>query len=134
MVILRILSQSDSADTILSWSAIGVGLLMVLPGVYFWQWPNGREWALFGGLAVASYLGQRGNILAYKHGEASLLASLDYTRLLWATLFGFLVFGHVPGAPTWLGASIVVAAAVFTIYRAARRNRAATVTADPENP
>ena len=55
--------------------------------------------------------------------EASLLASLDYVRLLWATLFGFLVFGHFPGAPTWTGAAIVVAAAIFTIYRESRRNR-----------
>ena len=54
---------------------------------------------------------------------ASLLASLDYVRLLWATLLGFLVFGHFPGAPTWIGASIVVAAAVFTIYRETRRKR-----------
>ena len=125
MVILRILSQSDSADTILTWSALGIGLAMAAPGIYFWQWPSGQEWALLGGLAVASYLGQRGNIYAYKHGEASLLASLDYVRLLWATILGFLVFGHIPGIPTWIGASIVVAAAVFTIFRAARRKQEA---------
>lgn len=120
MVILRILTRNDSADTILSWSAIGVGLVMILPGIYFWQWPSNQEWGLLCGLAVTSYFGQKCNIYAYKHGEASLLASLDYTRLLWATLLGFLVFGHIPGAPTWIGASIVIAAAVFTIYRAAR--------------
>ena len=123
MIILRILSQSDSADTILAWSALGIGLAMAVPGIYFWQWPSGEEWALLGGLAVASYLGQRGNVYAYKHGEASLLASLDYVRLLWATLLGFIVFGHIPGTPTWIGASIVVAAAVFTIYRAAKHRR-----------
>ena len=123
MIILRILSQSDSADTILAWSSLGIGLVMAVPGIYFWQWPNGEEWALFAGLAVASYLGQRGNVYAYKNGEASLLASLDYVRLLWATLLGFLVFGHIPGASTWIGASIVVAAALFTIYRAARHKR-----------
>ena len=133
MAILRILSRSDSADTILSWSAIGVGLVMTLPGIYFWQWPNGEEWALLCGLAVTSYFGQKGNIYAYKHGEASLLASLDYTRLLWATLLGFLVFGHNPGAPTWIGASIVIGAAVFTVYRAARLNRGSAVPTDIEN-
>ena len=124
MVILRILAQHDSADTILAWSSIGVGLVMTLPGLYFWQWPTHSEWALLGALAVASYLGQRFNIFAYKNGEASLLASLDYVRLLWATLFGYLVFDHFPGAPTWVGASLVVAAAIFMIYRESRRKRA----------
>jgi len=123
MIVLRILSQSDSADTILTWSSLGIGLVMTVPGIYFWQWPSTQEWLLIGGLAVSSYFGQRFNIFAYKHGEASLLASLDYVRLLWATLLGFLVFGHLPGAPTWIGASIVITAAIFTIYRAARRKR-----------
>jgi drug/metabolite transporter (DMT)-like permease len=123
MICLRILSQHDSADTILSWSSIGIGLAVAVPGIYYWQWPSGFEWALLVGLAVASYFGQRGNIYAYKYGEASLLASLDYVRLLWATLLGYLVFEQFPGAPTWIGAVVVVAAAIFTIYRETRRKR-----------
>ncbi len=123
MILLRILSRSESADTIMTWSALGIGIAMALPGIYYWQPPTVTEWGLLAALAVVSYFGQRCNIFAYKHGEASLLASLDYVRLLWATLFGFLVFGDFPGVPTWVGASIVVAAAVFTIYRETRRGR-----------
>jgi len=123
MILLRLLSRSDSADTIMTYGALGVGLVMIVPGIYFWQPPTSSEWYLLAAVAVVSYFGQRCNIFAYKHGEASLLASLDYVRLLWATLFGFLVFGHLPGVPTWIGASIVVAAAIFTIYREMRRGR-----------
>jgi len=123
MILLRVLSQSDSADTIMTYSALGVGLVMLLPGIYFWIQPSLGEWGLLVGVAVVSYYGQKCNIFAYKHGEASLLASLDYVRLLWATLFGFLVFGQFPGLPTWIGAGIVVAAAIYTIYRETRRRR-----------
>ncbi len=123
MILLRILSRSESADSIMIWSAIGIGIVMALPGIYFWQPPTAYEWALLGAVAVVSYLAQRCNIFAYKYGEASLLASLDYVRLLWATLFGFLVFGHFPGVPTWIGASIVIAAAIFMIYRETRSKR-----------
>jgi len=123
MIILRILSHQDSADTIMTWSALGVGIAMAVPGIYYWQMPTIPEWGLLAMLAVVSYFAQRCNIFAYKHGEASLLASLDYVRLLWATLFGFLVFGHFPGLPTWVGAAIVIAAAIFTIYRETRRKR-----------
>ena len=123
MIVLRILSHKDSADTIMTWSALGIGMVMAIPGIYYWQPPTKFEWGLLAILAVISYFGQRCNIFAYKHGEASLLASLDYVRLLWASLFGFLVFGHIPGVPTWVGAAIVVAAAVFTVYREARLRR-----------
>lgn len=129
MVILRILSHKDSADTIMTWSALGIGIAMAIPGIYYWQTPTTFEWGLLAVLAVVSYFGQRCNIFAYKYGEASLLASLDYVRLLWATLFGFLVFSHVPGAATWVGASIVIAAAIFTVYRETRRkSRLATAS------
>ena len=121
MILLRLLSRRDSPVTIMTYGSLGVGLVMLLPGIYFWQAPGTEEWMLILCLAVVSYFGQKFNIFAYKHGEASLLASLDYVRLLWATLFGYLVFAQFPGLPTWIGASIVIAAAIFTIYREARR-------------
>ena len=133
MILLRILSRSDSADTIMIWSALGIGAAMALPGIYFWQSPTISEWALLCGVAVVSYFGQRCNIFAYKHGEASLLASLDYLRLLWATLLGFFVFGQLPGIPTWVGAAIVVGAAIFTIYRETRRKRG-WIEGPPDRP
>jgi len=84
---------------------------------------------LLAAVAVVSYFAQKCNIFAYKHGEASLLASLDYVRLLWATMFGFLIFDQLPGVPTWFGAAIVVSAAIFTIYRETRRKRDPNSTA-----
>lgn len=123
MILLRLLSRSDSPVTIMTYGSLGVGLVMILPGIYYWLQPQPLEWALLAAVGVVSYFGQKFNIFAYKHGEASLLASLDYVRLLWATLFGFLVFEQFPGLPTWIGAAIVVAAAIFTIYREARRQR-----------
>jgi drug/metabolite transporter (DMT)-like permease len=123
MILLRLLSRSDSAATIMTYGALGVGIVMTIPGIYYWQQPTRMEWMLLAAVAVVSYYGQKCNIFAYKHGEASLLASLDYLRLLWATLFGFLVFDQFPGLPTWIGAGIVVAAAIFTIYRETRRKR-----------
>ena len=124
MILLRVLSRRDSAVTIMSYGSLGVGAVVMLPGIYFWQTPTSREWFLIVALGVVSYFGQKFNIFAYKYGEASLLASLDYVRLLWATAFGYLVFNQFPGLPTWFGASIVIAAAIFTIYREAWRKRA----------
>ena len=123
MITLRLLSRVDSTDTILIYGSVGVGLVMILPGLYFWQQPTTTEWFLLGSVGVVSYFGQKLNIFAYKHGEASLLASLDYVRLLWATLFGYLIFDQFPGGSVWFGALIVVAAAIFMIYRETRRKR-----------
>ena len=126
MITLSLLSRSDSTDTILIYGSVGVGLVMILPGIYFWQQPTLLEWLLLASVGVVSYFGQKLNILAYKHGEASLLASLDYVRLLWATLFGYLIFDQFPDGSVWLGVSIVIAAAIFMIYRETQRKRVYT--------
>ncbi len=123
MILLRLLSQSDSAETIMTYGSLGVGVVMILPGIYFWQTPTSSEWSLLVAVAVVSYFGQKCNIFAYKYGEGSLLASLEYVRLVWATLLGFIIFDQFPGGSIWVGASIVIAAAIFMIYREARRKQ-----------
>ena len=128
MILIRLMSRTDAAITILTYQAVGVGIIMAVPAFLYWQPPTLTEWGLLVLVAIASYIAQTLNIYAYKFGEASLLASLDYTRLLYATVLGFLVFGNLPGWQTWFGAGIIVAASGYTMHREAtlRRRRLGT--------
>jgi drug/metabolite transporter (DMT)-like permease len=126
MVLIRLMSRTEKLITILSWQAVGVGIATAIPAIYFWQWPTANEWLLLTGLGVVSYVAQMSNIMAYKWGEASLLASLDYVRLLYATLFGWWLFASLPGWNTWIGAGIIVAASIYMVWREARRHQQLT--------
>ncbi len=119
MVIIRIMSRKDSPTTILAWQAIGIGLVMAIPGIWYWQWPSPLEWLLFVAMGLVSYIAQMFNIHAYKWGEASMLASLDYIRLVYATALGYWFFSNLPGSQTWIGAAIIIAASIYTIRREA---------------
>ncbi len=55
MILLRLLSRIDSADTIMTYGALGVGVVMILPGMYFWQQPTATEWVLLVAVSVVSY-------------------------------------------------------------------------------
>ena len=123
MVIIRLMSRNDRPITILTWQALGVGLAMAIPGLWFWQWPSLNEWILFVAMGVVSYIAQIFNIYAYKWGEASVLASLDYIRLLYATILGYFLFANLPGYQTWIGAGIIIAASIYTIRREAKRKQ-----------
>ncbi len=70
MILLRLLSRSDGAVTIMTYGSLGVGLVMLVPGIYFWQPPTTSEWLLLAAVGVVSYFGRKCNIFAYKHGEA----------------------------------------------------------------
>lgn len=126
MVIVRLMSRTDSPTTILAWQAIGVGICVAIPGIWLWQWPTMTQWLLILAMGVTSYLAQMANIFAYKWGEASVLASLDYVRLLYATLFGWLVYSVLPGPATLAGSAIIIAASVYTIWREAKQKQELT--------
>lgn len=123
MVILRILTRTDSPTTILTYQAVCVGLLMLVPGIYTWTPPTAWEWGVLIFIGAISWAAQMCNIMAFRSGEATSIASLDYTRLLYATFFGIWVFGQWPSWETLVGAGIIIAASLYTVRREAIRGR-----------
>lgn len=123
MVIIRLLSRTDPPSTILAYQAIGVGLIMAIPAFIQWVPPTNTEWLLLIAIGFVSYFAQKANIYAFSYGEASMLASLDYVRLIYATFFGWLLFSELPGISTWAGAGIIVAASIYTVHREAKRKQ-----------
>jgi drug/metabolite transporter (DMT)-like permease len=117
MVIIRLLSRTEKPATILLYQAVGVAVVLLGPGLYFWKTPTPVEWGLMLLVGLTGWISQLANIYAYKYGEASLLAPIEYTRLLYATLIGIIVFSELPDSATMLGASIVVLASAYTIHR-----------------
>ena len=123
MVIIRLLSRSDSPNTILMFQAVGVAIVMIVPAILNWVPPTPREWSILAAIGFVSFFAQKANIYAFKFGEASMLASLDYVRLIYATLFGWLLFSQLPGVATWVGAGIIVLASIYTVRRESRRKK-----------
>ena len=119
-ILIRVLTRVDRPVTILSFQAVGVGLLMVPPMLWFWRTPEPWEWGLLAAIGVISAGAQYLNILAMRAAEASALAPLEYTRLIFATLLGLWMFAEFPEPRVWVGAAVIVAAALFVLYRERR--------------
>jgi len=123
MIVVRMLTRTDPPVTILTYQALGVGLIMAGPAIYTWQAPSLGQWGLLVVIGIISWAAQMANIRAFKAGEATAIASLDYTRLLYATIFGALVFSQWPRVETLVGAAIIIAASIYTVRREAKRGR-----------
>lgn len=117
MILVRKLSQIDPPITILTYQALGVGLLMLPPTIWFWQTPTLMELALIAGIGIVSVIGQTCNILALRAAEASALAPLDYSKLIYAVALGYLMFNEWPEPRVFIGAFIIIAAAIYTLHR-----------------
>lgn len=123
MITLRQLAQVDLPVTILSYQAIGVGLMMLPPAIYFWTTPTLAEIGLIILIGILTSIGQLCNIQGFKAGEASAIAPLDYARLVYAIIFGYLIFNEWPDPRVFVGAGMIVAAAIYTLHRERIRGR-----------
>jgi drug/metabolite transporter (DMT)-like permease len=67
--------------------------------------------------AVLVVIGYQFIIMAMRIGDISYIAPFRYTALLWAILLGYLVFGNVPDTAMTIGALVVIASGLYTLYR-----------------
>ena len=67
-------------------------------------------------------------IIAYRSAEASFVSSMDYTALIWAVLFGWLIFDELPDPVTMIGAAVVVGAGLYIVRRETIRARELSVS------
>ncbi len=76
-----------------------------------------------GATAVISLLGFAGGLLliaAYRNGDAAIVAPMQYSQILWATGYGFLLFDETVDRETLIGAGIIIASGIYIVAREAR--------------
>ena len=120
MILLRILTREDKPITLLTYQGLGVGILVTPLAIYFWKTPTMAELGLLLVIGGVSVFAQMGNILAFRAGEASFVAPIEYVRIIYAVAIGFFAFGHWPDMVVFIGAAIIIGAAVYTMQREAR--------------
>jgi drug/metabolite transporter (DMT)-like permease len=86
-----------------------------------WPWPDARQWLLMLLTGTFGVFGQLAMTWSYRYAEASTIAPLDYANLVMAVAYGYILFGEVPQASTWLGAPLVIGAGLVILWREYRR-------------
>jgi drug/metabolite transporter (DMT)-like permease len=116
-ITVRVLARTDSTQAITFWllalMALGAGAL-AFPN---WVPLRAQDAWIIAGIGVAGALGQYTITEAFRLGEASLIAPLEYTALLWGVLLDLSLWGVLPDSMTWLGAAIIIASGLYLIRR-----------------
>jgi drug/metabolite transporter (DMT)-like permease len=81
---------------------------------------------MLGVIAVFAWTANRLVIAAYQSGEAAIIAPMQYSQIIWASLYGFLFFDEVIDGPTALGAGIIIASGLFIVLRESMGGKSAT--------
>lgn len=128
MIVIKMLLRTETSMATTGYASIFLSLFALGPAVYVWQNPtlDAWFWMLFIGVigASAQYLLAE----ALRQADAGAIMPFDFAKLVWASMFGFYLFGEIPDAYTWLGALIIFASGSYIAYResvVARRERQA---------
>jgi drug/metabolite transporter (DMT)-like permease len=138
ILLVRRLSDSETPLMILTQFAIFSTILLTVPAILVWRWPDLWGWVLAVGIALSATVGQYFWVQAFKAGEMSAVAPFEYMRLPFAVFVGWLIWGEMPVIWTYVGASIVIGSALYIAHRehqlARERRRAAPVPRPLETP
>ncbi len=118
-VFIRRMSNTEAPLTIaLFHNATGTVVFLIASLFVGWEtdlavW----DWALLAGLGLAGGVQQYLLALAYRYGEASMLAPFDYMALPIAAVLGFAIFSEVPTLVSLAGGAIIIAGGLITVWR-----------------
>ncbi|MET1755680.1 DMT family transporter [Novosphingobium sp. RD2P27] len=121
---IRDLARTEAPISCVFWFAFYGALIasLLLPTSIT---PHGAaEWALLIAIGVCGTLAQLLITTSLRFGQVATVVVMDYTALVWSTLYGWLIWDRLPPAATWLGAPAIVAAGLVITWREHRLSRA----------
>jgi drug/metabolite transporter (DMT)-like permease len=121
--VTRRMSITESSHSMLFWSSLFLLLGFGAAMPFQWVTPHGWDIIAIAILAVVGGGAQFSLAQAFRYGEVSLLAPLEYGALIWATLFGYLFWRQLPTATVAIGVAIIIGSSVYVTYREARSGK-----------
>jgi drug/metabolite transporter (DMT)-like permease len=109
--------RADDPLTSLLYTATAGAIVTSAMVPWFWSWPDGLSWLLMAGSGLAGGLGHFCLIKAMGSAPASVVAPFSYSSLIWATLFGLVIWHDWPDLWTWVGAGLIIGSGLYIFHR-----------------
>ena len=116
-VTLKVLARTDGAVTTAFYLGLLSTPLALVAALPVWESPSPGQ---LGWLVAMGVMGNTANICfaqALKEADASVVMPIDFTKLVWATILGWVVFEELADAWTWIGGAIIFSATLYIGYR-----------------
>lgn len=121
-VIVRKIGREERSVVLLLYPMVANFALMAafMPFVYR-PMPLG-DMAAVGLMALLGFVANLCLISAYRAGEAAIIAPMQYSQILWASAFGYVLFGENLDVATAIGAGIIIASGIYIVARESRQS------------
>lgn len=122
-ILLKQLSSQDDPDKIVFLTTALLTPLSLVPALFVWKWPGVDILPALAVIAVTGVIGHACLMRGYRAADASLVMSLEFARLPFVVVIGYLMFGELIDRWTWIGGGVIFASAVYITRREAKLRR-----------
>jgi len=123
-LLTRFAARKDGTATSFFWTGVVGAIAMTSVGLWYWEPMTGADWVFMACLSVTGVTGHWLLIRCYEAAEASAVQPFAYLQLVFAAMIGVTVFGETVQANVAIGATIIIAAGLFTLWRERLQRRA----------
>ena len=123
-LLTRYAARRDNPATSFFWTGTMGALAMTAVGLWSWEPMSTPDWAWMSLLCLTGAAGHYTLIKCYDVAEASAVQPFAYLQLVFASAIGLTVFGETLATNVVIGGAIIIAAGLFTLWRARQTNPA----------
>ncbi len=117
-LLTRLVARDDPASVSFFWTGVAGAVGITVVGLSQWQPMAAADWPWMIALCMGAVVSHWMLIRAYELAEASSLQPFAYLQLVWVSIIGVVMFGETVKPNVIIGAAIIVAAGLFTWWRA----------------
>jgi drug/metabolite transporter (DMT)-like permease len=117
LIVIKSLSRTESSPTIAIYAMLVTTPATFLMALPVWEAPN---WTDLAWMAMIGGIGSLAHVLtaqAFKEADVTAVLPVDFTKLIWSAVIGYLVFAEIPDAWTWIGGTVIFSAITYIAYR-----------------
>lgn len=112
-IMIKTLVRTDPPDTIAAWLFVTQTLILLVPTILVWRMPTLEQWGLFVFIGCMSVILQRTYNRGIQAADISIAMPFNFTRLIWASVLGWVVFAEFPDMWTWIGGTVIFISSVW---------------------
>ncbi|MCO6383868.1 DMT family transporter [Oceanicola sp. 502str15] len=119
-IVVRKIGQDERSVVILLYPMMANFVVMACAMPFFYEPMPAIDLGGLGVIAVFAFVATGIMIVAYKVGEAVIVAPMHYSQIIWAAIFGYFIFGESLDRWTVVGTLIIMASGLYIVLREGR--------------
>lgn len=126
-LIIKTLTRGDDPWTVVFISHLIMIPMALIPALFVWTWPTLEVWLFLMATGPVAVVGHLFLTKAFSVTDVSIVAAVDFSRLPFAVLIGWLAFGELTDIWTWVGALVIFTSSLYIVHREQKTQTAASL-------